>query len=332
MNNKEVLKYTAIVGTTAAMTVAGLKGFDRYVDVKFGDKYAVPSPEASKTVEVTEEQSTVLSNKLTAEIDGAKYTVVPSVPTVKAEATVPTVKKVEPTATATAKPELKGGQFKVEGLPAKVEAANVLAAHGADGYGNTFNNSIGNGTEMIFADPGVLKVGPEFPEEQLKALGKSGERFNPSNQAVIQTETGSWSVREGGFTIINGNDLTFEVAGNDKAKPFKVTLGGDEVNHTIVAIRGLFPDSKTPADRNRTVKVTQHPAAHTMFDSYPLGAYISEGHIKQVIANAFTSYPNNGDAGAKVVRMFELDLNTGAYTFVEQNGLNGPWKTIARNW
>lgn len=236
------------------------------------------------------------------------------------------------TSTVATKTELKAEQFILSGFPDKVDATNVLAAKGADNYGNVFTNTIGLGLNMIFADPGVLKVGPEFPEAQLKALGKSVERYNPANQAVISTETGSWSVREGGFTLINGNDMTIEVAGNDKTKSFKVALGGDETNHWIVAIRGLFPDGKTPSDRNRTVKITNHPAGHTLVDSYPLGAYISEAQLKQIVANAHSEYPNSGDAGSPVVRILGIDLNTGAYVVVEQNGSTGVWKSLGRNW
>ena len=246
-----------------------------------------------------------------------------------------------PTPIATSTPEAtevaKGAEivdklFSIQGIPDRVDATKVLAARGADAYGNTFTNTIGLGTEMIFADPGVLKVGPELSQVEVNSLGKSAERYNPSNQAVIATSEGFWSVREGGFTILNGNNMEIEVAGNDKAKPFKVALGGDEVNHWIVVIRGLFPDQTTPKDRNSTVKITNHPAGHTLVDSYPLGAYISEGHLKQMVKNAHNNYPNSGDAGSIYVRIFILDLNTGAYLAVVQKGLNGPWETLGRNW
>lgn len=252
--------------------------------------------------------------------------------------TSPTVVPSKPTAgpDAASRPDvktgLKAGEFILTGFPDRVDAVNVLAAKGADAFGNTFKNTIGLGTEMIFAEPGVLKVGPEFPQAEFTRLGRSVERYNPSNQAVIATQEGFWSVREGGFTMINGNNMRLEVAGNDGTKPFVVDLGGDEVNHWIVAIRGLFPDAKTPTDRNRTVKVSNHPAGHTLVDSYPLGAYISEGQLKQIVENAHRNYPNSGDAGSPDVRMLLIDLNTGAYSAVAQKGLNESWVLSKRNW
>lgn len=225
----------------------------------------------------------------------------------------------------------EGGKFTVSGLPERVDPKNVLVAKGPDGYGNNFIDTLPFGAE-VFAEPGVLKVGPEFPEDKFKALGKSVERFNPANQAVISTEQGSWSVREGGFTVLNGNNMEIEVAGNDASKPFRINLGGDEINHTIVVLRGLFPDKSTPKDRNRTVKIFNHPAGHTLADSYPLGAYISSGHMKQMIENAYTSYPNNGDNGARKLSVFTIDLNTGAWALYVQPGSNGKWDLAGSNW
>lgn len=240
------------------------------------------------------------------------------------------VPRVENPVTATVTPratevaggaELTGGQFTVSGLPEKVDPKNVLVAKGPDGYGNNFVNT-GFAPE-VFAEPGVFKVGPEFSQAEFDKLGKSVERYNPANQAVISTQEGFWSVREGGFTVLNGNNMKIEVAGNDSEKPFSASFGGDESSHTIVVIRGLFPDKTTPKDRNRTVKITNHPAGHTLVDSYPLGAYISEGHVKQMIENAHQSYPNSGDAGSPWVRIFTLDLNTGAWAYYIQLGVNG---------
>lgn len=344
MKNKERIAY---IGLTASLLLGGAACKIGNLELK-----RVPEPTPIASNGFTPEQLAELA-KLITESKGQERIIInvpaapvaPEQPALKqaepAATAAPKVEpkaepkvepKVNPTAEAAVKNELRGDQFILSGFPERVDPANVLVAKGVDAYGTKYDNTIGKGTEMVLANPGVLKVGPEFPEDKFKALGKSVLRYNPSNQKVLTLDSESWAINEGAFTMINGNDMTFEFAGNDKTKPFKVQLGGDEISHWTVIIRGLFPDSKTPSDRNRTVKVTANPAGHTMFESYPRGSYLSEAHLKQIAVDAHTNAPNNGDAGAINFRMILIDANTGAYSIVAQKGVNGSWEALARNW
>lgn len=344
MNNKEKIAY---IGLTASLLFGGVACGKQLRLVDAPTSTPITSADKPKETPSNGDIAGQIADlaKAVAELKGTERLInIPSVPVVvekpvaseqpAVKQTAPVVEnttpKQTPNETVKSPTITEGGKFTVSGLPERVDPKNVLVAKGPDGYGNNFVDTLPFGAEM-FAEPGVLKFS-EISQAELDKLGKSAERFNPANQAVISTEQGSWSVRENGFTVLNGNNMEIEVAGNDTSKPFRINLGGDEVNHTIVVLRGLFPDKSTPQDRNRTVKIFNHPAGHTLADSYPLGAFISSGHMKQMIENAYTSYPNNGDSGARKMTVFTLDLNTGAWAYYGQAGINGKWDLIGSNW
>ncbi|MBU0999874.1 hypothetical protein KKE78_00560 [Patescibacteria group bacterium] len=253
-------------------------------------------------------------------------------------ATATPISEVTAIATVTPKPavtEVAGGIENVgnfQGVPERINAADVLIADGADGYGNVFTNTIKLGSEMIIAEPGVLKVECwRFPPEQLEQFGQSALCFDSGNHYVLHTKEDSLLVPEGAFSMLNGNAMSVGITGTGSTR-FHLEIGGPVGNHNIVVIRGLFGDNSTPADRNRVARVTNHTSGAVVGDMYPRGSFVSQGQFEQIVENALVNNPNCGDEGCGTVRAYFLDLNTGAFAGMGKSG-NGPWRSIFdRNW
>ncbi|MDO8573546.1 MAG: hypothetical protein Q7R77_02235 [Candidatus Daviesbacteria bacterium] len=256
---------------------------------------------------------------------------------VHGEANPTTVARVEstvtPTATATVTPkatevagdaEIAGNSFSIQGIPDRVDAASVDTAK------DIFKNTIGFGSGMIVAEPGVLKVGWDFPKAQFDAAEGHIYHYDSGNQFILQTPESSVNVPEGAFAMLNGNAMIIDVAGNGSAS-FHLEIPGPEANHNIVIIRGLYPDGSTPADRNRIAKLTGYTPGAVLYDMYPKGGFVSEGQVKQIAKNASTSSPNCGAEACKTVTMHELDANTGALVVVKTSDQGETWIGVFSN-
>lgn len=220
----------------------------------------------------------------------------------------------------------RGDVWTISGVPDKVPTDQVDRAN----LGRGFKNTLFGGSEMVLAEPGVLKVGWDFPQDQFKAAGEHIYRYDPGNQAILQTDKASWNAQEGGFAMFNGNPMVIEVGGNGEAS-FRLDIGGPEANHNIVVIRGLHPDGSTPKDRNRIANLTGYTAGAVLADMYPRGGFVSQGHFEQIVENALGNNPNCGAEGCRTVRAYFLDLNTGAFAVIAKSG-GGPWEERGRNW
>lgn len=220
--------------------------------------------------------------------------------------------------------ELKVGQLTLSGFPESVDAKNVDTTKG------NFKNTIGLGSEMIIAEPGVLKVGWDFPQDQFKAAEGHIYHYDSGNQFILQTPESFVNVPEGAFAMFNGNAMTIEVAGNDTAS-FRLAVPGPVSNHNIVIIRGLYPDGSTPADRNRIAKVTGYTPGTVLYDMYPTGGFVSAEQVEQIANNALTNNPNCGAEACKTVTMYGLDVNTGALVEIKKSDQSKSWTSVFSN-
>lgn len=217
--------------------------------------------------------------------------------------------------------EFHGDVWTISGVPARVARNQVDQAN----LGRGFNNSLFGGSEMLLAEPGVLKVGWDFPQDQFKAAGEHIYHYDPGNQAVLDNPEASWNVQEGGFAMFNGNAMIIKVSG------IRLEIGGPEGNQNIVMIRGLYPDGSR-TDRNRIAHLTGYTAGAVVADMYPRGGFISQKHFEQIAKNALTNNPNCGAEGCRTVRAYFLDLNTGAFAVMVRPGLDKSWEMHGNNW
>lgn len=217
--------------------------------------------------------------------------------------------------------------WKISGVPDRVDINQVDRAN----LGRGFTNTLYGGSEQMLAEPGVLKVGWDFPQDQFKQAGKSIYHYDPGNQFILQTPESFVNIPEGAFVMSNGNAMTIEVSGNGSAR-FRMEIGGPEANHNIVTIRGLYPDGTTPADRNRIAKITNYTPGAVLYDMYPRGGFVSQGQFEQIAENALANNPNCGAEGCRTVRAYFLDLNTGAFSVIARPGLSKPWEEQGSNW
>ncbi len=222
-----------------------------------------------------------------------------------------------------------GGNFPgytIDGVP-KDGVKDVLTVNVANGkFGGNYINIIGKGSEMMFAEPGTLLVGPEFPQEKIDKSGGAIERFSPANQDVFDTELAFTNVPEGGFLWVTGGYMCAEVDGKI------IRLDGVQGHNWFLVIRGLFADGKQDSDKNRTIKFYGFAPGHTLWMRYPKGAFISENQLKQTAATSHTGATNCGAEGCSRLSVMMLDLNTGAYAVMRQEGINGEWQMGKKNW
>ena len=217
-------------------------------------------------------------------------------------------------------------QYPVEGVPER--ASDVLTVEVANKkFGGAYLNEIKNGSEMMFAEPGTLLVGPDFSQDIINSSGGAIERFNPTNQDVIDNKPPAFAnVPEGGFLWTTAGYLDAEVDGK------KISLEGIEGHNWFLVIRGLSADGKQDADRNRTIEFKKYAPGHIQWMRYPNGAFISEGALEQTAAVSHTGGTNCGAEGCSGLSVMMLDLNTGGWAVMNQRELDGEWKLIYKNW
>lgn len=231
---------------------------------------------------------------------------------------------------ATAAPESVETQhvwsWSVNGASAQVNEDVVLRAVGDDAYGNHFENVTGLGTEMMFAEPGTLLVGPDFDPNLVEQSGGHIEWISPITQQLLGTPEFSTNTAEGAFTWATGARMTVQVG------DYTVNVDGDGCENWFVVLRGLFADGEQNSDRNSTTHFSGYVPGHAQVMWYPQGAYISEGNFKQVAELSHTDGRNCGAEGSSKLSVLMLDLNTGAYDVVSQGNTDKPWEFVASNW
>jgi hypothetical protein len=248
----------------------------------------------------------------------AQPTATPIVPTIQAAAAL-----VNGSMTNNTSFEVENPIFSVTGAPESVDTSQVLHAVGADGYGNVFTNTIGHGSEMMFAEPGTLLVGPEFPQEQIDASGGHIERISPITQQMLGTETFSVNLAEGAFLWITAARMTVELG------DVVIQVDGPADHCWSINLRGLFEGD---GDRNTTVRLSGYVAGHAQVMWYPRGAYISEGNFEQVTELALTGGRNAGATGCAHMSEIMFDANTGAWATMYRPALEQDWQSVGSNW
>lgn len=290
----------------------------------FGFRFNAPATPAVKPTTIVLVQPTAAAIQPTVAVQ----------PTAQPTAVVqPTVQSAQPTTqsagTGSSSAFADMANYSISGAPTLVNSANVLFANGKDNYGNTFTNTTGIGTQMMFAEPGTLLVGPDFDANIVKNSGGHIEYISPITQQMLGTDTFATNTAEGAFTWATGAKMTIEV-GN-----FTIKVESKDkacTNNWFVVIRGLFADGKQNSDRNTTTHFSNYVAGHTQVMWYPAGAYISEGNFKQVAELSHTDGRNCGHEGTSGLSVLMLDLNTGAYDVIYQANTGQPWQFVASNW
>lgn len=258
-----------------------------------------------------------------------------------------------------------GGDLLLQGLPDSVKKSQVDTAKGE------FDNTIGKGTEMAFAEPGGLWVGGGFFDREANNTGwgnnpggadtmrKSGgsiQEWSPVTQDVLDTEGPEYrNLPEGGWQFASAGQLRAEVGSFDeggvwtpKANPdtgdamvFDLPHKGEGHNYFLV-MRGLYGERNQDTDENLTVRYTCYIPGHTLVNTLLARndtnvAFLSEDQLGQFAEASHSGGSNSGAEGASDLTMVIVDANTGAKSVLEQNqdrhqnGKKG-WNLVESNW
>jgi hypothetical protein len=225
----------------------------------------------------------------------------PSSPEATAEAAVPT--------------------FSIEGAVESVDLSNLLTVDDD----STFSNVYRNGTEMMFAEPGVLLVGPDFPQELIDASNGAIARVDPSNRYPMDNNDSTrLGCGEGRFVGISGNVMTIQ------DETVTITLGGgSRVNWHFFA-RCRFSDGEADSDAGGELVVTDYIPTRNLVSLYPSGAFISLESIMQLIAIATSNF-SCGSEGCTINLFFLYDVNTQAYAVLLYT-VEGGFEYLEGNW
>lgn len=169
------------------------------------------------------------------------------------------------------------------------------------------NESPNDATAWILGDPGVISF--DYPnghdENNPSAVWTGGA--NVDNLVVTQNAT--FTVPEGGYSKITlpQAELLLQQLG--------IGLRLDAAPETAytVVIRGLYPDTQTPEDRNAVMDInTEHPGRVKVM-RYPVPAdangFFSYVHLMEDLDTTATGLDNCGDHGCPNRYVILVDLN-----------------------
>jgi len=225
-------------------------------------------------------------------------------------------------------------KLSITGIPKEVSITNVDMAKKP-----AFENTIGSGTEMCVASPGVLLFGPDMDPVEARRLLKArkGYYFGPLNQIPLTACTSEHlpqstaiSLDEGSHVVLTGAKLKLTVG------EIKISVDGDPTNNWMIIIKATFADGEVDSDLNKTVFVDDFVPGHAQAMRMPPGAFIDEEFF---LANAEASHTGlggvTGNEGASKLNVLMVDTNTGAVVWVEniqkQGQPAGPWTTKGTN-
>lgn len=237
------------------------------------------------------------------------------------------------------------GGITLIGIPASVDASRVDTAK------KPFINKIGKGTQMAFAEPGGLWVGPDFgytgkdnpfganPQGWPKMYDAKGniQPISPVTQEVFTFDgEASWNVSEGGWALFSAGQMSV------KAGDFEIDMPHQDGNTYFLVIRGLYGDMKQNTDKNTIAKITNYVPGATLAMRLQSAnetniAFLSEGQLEQMAQTAHSGGSNTGDGGSSKLTLVMLDLNTGAYDVAQQTlgrnqKANKNWTQVGSNW
>lgn len=241
--------------------------------------------------------------------------------------------------------KVEAGPVAFIGVPTHIDSSRVDTAKGA------FKNTIQKGTEMAFAEPGGLLVGPDFgytgkanplganPEGWVALYNSKGEIqvISPVTQEVLHYEAPAYqNLPEGGWMIYSA------AKGHIKIGNYEVDLPEIPNNNYIFVVRGKFGDVKQDTDRNMTAVITDYNPGHAVVMMLGSGtqnnvAFLSQGQLAQMAETSHSGGTNLGDGGASKLTLVMLDINTGAYAVDQQTqgrfqDGNRNWVAVGQNW
>ena len=182
-------------------------------------------------------------------------------------------------------------------------------------------NTIGLGTEMILAEPGVRTV-DDISEEDASAW-----HISPDTQKLFEQPGPSFfGIMEGGFNMFTA--AAMEITYQGVNGPINIKLGAKENHGWVVIVKGLSRDYDTPVDLNDQLKIDKYNPSFTLGTRLPPGQFVSQDYFEQNVATAHQK--NCGMDGCFTVSAVFVDPS-GAYTVITQNGLNAPWQPVATN-
>lgn len=236
-----------------------------------------------------------------------------------------------------------GNKIRTKNIPGAAEGTVDVAK-------GQFTNTVGGGTEIVFAEPGVEAVGPDFGSKSDKnpygnnpagwdaMYGSEGsiQPFSPVNQELLRYEgPASQNLPEGGFILFTGAKARIKI--NDVA----IDLPAVENNNYMVVVRGRFGDNQQNTDRNITTEISNYFPGHAQIIMYPArdktnAAFISEGQFLQMVETSHNK-GNSGDGGASKLTLVGLDINTKALVVLQQDKGKGEnvstgWRSLFKNF
>lgn len=196
----------------------------------------------------------------------------------------------------------------ISGVPSLVDRNQIDIARGQ------FVNTIGGGSEAFIAEPGGL--------------------YN-INEVLTHACPAFQNIPEGGFAALSAGQARIKIG------EIVVTLPPKVNNNYIFIVRGLYGDNKQNTDRNTTMTIDGYVPGHAMVYTIPAQAntntgFASEGQILQMVTTSHNGGTNCGDGGCSNVTLVGLDLNTGAFTILEQTrdrsqNVQTGWTLVATN-
>lgn len=332
MANSEIGRF--INRKVAAATLAGTM-----VLAGCGIGNATQSPEPSRSPSSAPAGETIDYDKLAESIAKAiQKENQPGITPVPAETNTPAEVAVEN--------EVKVGSVSFIGTPDSVDPKNVDKSDH-----KPFSHKIGLGSEMVLGEPGGLLVGPDFgftgkenpyganPEGWNTMYKSEGHinPFSPVTQEVLRYAGPAYqNLPEGGFMMSSAGQMDVKIG------DFAIKMPSLPNNNYLLFVRGKFGDMKQNTDGNMTVEITNYQPGHALVGMYESGdkagtAFVSEGQFIQMAETSHSGGTNKGDGGASSLTAVFFDVNTGAYTVLQQElGRNqdasGNWKLVGSNW
>lgn len=316
----DVIARTALMSTLALTACTREASSQRKTDVSSvtTPDFSPINPDYQATIDKLNSEL-----KIQSSIPGEQITAVPTVevantPTPTETPEVPVTWKFDYPNAGLA----SGDGWSIDGLPTKVDSKDVLVAT------DMFKNTIGFGSESWIAEPGTKLVGPDYPADKAKAEGGSTEYISPINQELIDSNGENFHLNEDRINFCSFGAAKLEVNGVQMS--FDYNPGHD----WFLVVRGLFPDGKQDTDRNHTILFQDVVGSHAQCMSYPGngGGFISEGNFEQVAELSHKNHMNCGAEGCSGLTTVFVDLNTGAYSIINQANLDQPWKFVSSNW
>lgn len=211
----------------------------------------------------------------------------------------------------------------ISGVPTMVSRNDLIWANETVlPNGVKFNNPIGNNTDWVFAEPGVLTA------ESAEDCGDNPHCWvlTGGHQEILTDEKTHWPLLNNGFTYLSAGAMMVEIKNPNKP------------GNNIVIWMPYIPKNdwhvyiKNPVGTDGSLIISRYEPGFGQVSMLPPGLFIS---ALQVAQNAAHSLKTNCGNGCESVRLVLIDSNTGAVTEAkarfDSNGnlvINSGWTNI----